>query len=239
MNLWSDLHDHRGKLVHKWAQYFPAYERHFARFRNTAVTVLEIGVSGGGSLELWRRYFGPLARLVGVDIDPNCLAHQGYNTIVRIGSQTDGDFMDAVMREVGPVQIIIDDGSHIMAHVRRSFDLLYHHPMFDANGLYVIEDLHTAYLPEYGGGLGHPGNFFEYAKTQLDALHAAHTRGKLAPTRFTAATVSMHFYDSLLIYERGRRPRNVSMMADAEGVRAVEIVYRNAGEDTGSGTAAD
>ena len=227
MSLWSDLHDHRGRLIHKWAQYFPAYERHFARFRNTAASVLEIGVGEGGSLQMWRRYFGPMARLTGIDIDPKCAAFGEYNTQVRIGDQTDAAFLDAVMNEIGPVQIIIDDGSHLMPHVRRTFDLLYHHRLFDPNGIYVVEDLHTAYWPEFGGGLRRPGSFMELAKTHIDELHAAHTRGALAPTPFTAATMSIHVYDSMVIYERGRRPRNVSIMADEKGTRAVQILVNS------------
>jgi len=232
MNLWADLHNHRGRLLHKWTQYFPAYERHFARFRNQAVSVLEIGVGDGGSLQMWRRFFGPYARLMGVDIDPKCKAFEDYNTAVRIGDQSDPAFLNAIMDELGPVQIIIDDGSHRMDHVRRSFELLYHHRQFDPNGVYVVEDLHTAYWPEFGGGLRRPDSFIEIAKAQVDELNAQHTRGALPPTPFTGATLSMHFYDSMVFYERGRRPPNVSMMADAEGIRQVQIIFnRRAGSD--------
>ena len=65
---YSDVH----RICQKWEHYFPAYERHLARFRGQAVRVLEVGVSQGGSLDLWRRYFGEEARLFGVDIDPAC-----------------------------------------------------------------------------------------------------------------------------------------------------------------------
>jgi hypothetical protein len=71
----------------------------------------------------------------------------------------------------------------------------------------MIEDLHTAYWPEYGGGLGQPGTFIELCKKLLDELNADHTRGALPPTEFTRSTVSMHFYDSLAIFERGRSTR--------------------------------
>ena len=67
-----------GKLLHKWMHYFDIYERHLERFRNTAPIMLEIGVSGGGSLAMWKDYLGPEAKIVGIDIDPACKATPKY-----------------------------------------------------------------------------------------------------------------------------------------------------------------
>jgi len=230
MSLWSDFHQHRGRLIHKWDQYFPAYERHFARFRNQAVTVIEIGVGDGGSLQMWRRFFGPYARLVGIDSNAKAKAYEDHLTAIRIGDQTDRTFLDSVLAEFGPAQIIIDDGSHIMPHVQQTFAQLYYHPSFDSTGVYVVEDLHTAYWPEFGGGYKREGSFIETAKAQIDELHAQYSRGAFQPTAFTAATLSMHIYDSLIVYERGRRVPNQSMMADSNGVRTVRLVFRQSGQ---------
>ena len=63
---------HAGHVVNKWKHYFEIYDRHLSRFRDREITVLEIGVAGGGSLEIWRKYFGPKAKIVGLDINPDC-----------------------------------------------------------------------------------------------------------------------------------------------------------------------
>jgi len=89
-----------------------------------------------------------------------------------------------------------------MQHVVASFRFLY--PHIQKNGVYMVEDLHTAYWPEYGGGLRHEGSFIELCKQLLDELNADWNRGVLPPTEFTASTLSMHFYDSLAVFERGR-----------------------------------
>ena len=68
MNLWSDFLQNGGRLTNKWSSYFPAYERHLERFQNQAVTMLEIGCGRGGSLQMWKRYLVPHARIVGIDI---------------------------------------------------------------------------------------------------------------------------------------------------------------------------
>ena len=56
------FHAHEGRPISKWTHYFDIYDRYLARFRDRPVTMLEIGVSQGGSLELWRRYLGAEAR---------------------------------------------------------------------------------------------------------------------------------------------------------------------------------
>jgi cephalosporin hydroxylase len=58
------------RLLHKWVHYFDVYHRHLAPYRGQAVTLVEFGVFHGGSLRMWRDYFGRRARIVGVDIDP-------------------------------------------------------------------------------------------------------------------------------------------------------------------------
>jgi hypothetical protein len=66
VSLWSEFLDNQGRVTHKWKHYFPAYEAHFARFVNRPVLFLEIGVSEGGSLQMWKRYLGPHAQILGI-----------------------------------------------------------------------------------------------------------------------------------------------------------------------------
>ncbi len=202
MNLWSDFLTNEKRPVHKWKHYFPAYERHFARFVNSDVVFLEIGCGKGGSLQMWKRYFGPHARIIGIDIRPQCQAYEEDQISIRIGDQSDFAFLDQVCAEFGIPDIILDDGSHVMAHIEATFSHLY--PKMTKNGVYMVEDLHTAYWPNFGGGLRAPASFMEKCKSLIDALNADHTRGALEPDEFTRTTLSMHFYDSIVAFERGR-----------------------------------
>jgi hypothetical protein len=60
------------RLIHKWRHYFEIYDRHFARFRGQSPHVVEFGVSQGGSMRMWKDYFGAGATIHGVDINPHC-----------------------------------------------------------------------------------------------------------------------------------------------------------------------
>jgi hypothetical protein len=201
MTLWAQFLDNQERVIHKWTHYFPVYERHLNAFVNKSVVIVEIGCGEGGSLQMWKRYLGPFARIVGIDHRPECRELEESQISVRIGEQQDREFLESVVKEFGRPDVVIDDGGHVMQHVCASFRTLY--PRLSKNGVYVVEDVHTAYWEEYGGGLKRPDTFIELCKELIDELNAVHARGVIAPTRFTRTTRSIHFYDSIVVFERG------------------------------------
>ncbi|HEX4113705.1 MAG TPA: class I SAM-dependent methyltransferase [Stellaceae bacterium] len=202
MSLWAEFLNNSGRGIHKWKHYFPAYERHFARYIDRPMVFVEIGCGAGGSLQMWKRYLGPHAQIVGLDIRPKCAAFSEDQIAIRVGDQANEAFLASVLEEFGAPNIVLDDGSHRMSDVMASFAFFYRRMAPD--GVYMVEDLHTAYWDEYGGGLRRSGTFIELCKDLLDEINADWTRGALPPTEFTKTTLSMHFYDSLAVFERGR-----------------------------------
>jgi SAM-dependent methyltransferase len=210
MSLWAEFLNHQGRLIHKWKHYFPVYQAHFARYVNRPLTFIEIGCGEGGSLQMWKRYFGPHAQIIGIDIRPECAAFAEDQLAIRIGDQADPAFLQTVLDEFGTPDIVLDDGSHMMPHITASFAYLY--PNVARDGVYLVEDLHTAYWEEFGGGLRREGSFIELCKHLIDELNAEWSRGALAPTAFMRTTQSMHFYDSIVVFERGRTLQKTSLM---------------------------
>jgi hypothetical protein len=193
-----------GRLIHKLAHYFEIYERHFSRFRNREVHVLEIGVFHGGSLQMWKHYFGPQAQIYGLDIEPRCKAYEESQIRVLTGSRADRGFLERLKGLVPRLDIVIDDGGHRMEEQLTAFDVLFDHVAED--GVYLCEDLCTSYWAEYGGGLRQEGTFIEYSKHLVDQLNAWYTRDpeKFAPDGFTNTAHSMHYYDGVLVIEKRR-----------------------------------
>lgn len=190
-----------GSVVHKWHHYIPIYDTYFSRFRGTDFKFLEIGVSHGGSMRMWRKYFGPDATIFGVDINESCRKYDGEAGQVRIGSQDDPAFLQSVLDEMGRVDAILDDGSHCMPHIRRSLQILF--PHLAENGIYMIEDLHTAYWPVYGGGYGKPANFFRDLGQIIDDMHACYHEQGLTWPGVGDAVSAMHIHDSIAVLEKG------------------------------------
>jgi hypothetical protein len=199
--LWAYfLHNHGG-LIYKWHHYFDIYHNHFNRFRDQPVTILEIGVFNGGSLQMWENYFGPKARIYGVDINPVCKTLEKGQVKIFIGDQSDRNFLRKLRDQIGVIDILIDDGGHGMAQQIATFEELY--PSVSENGVYLVEDLHTSYWKEFGGGYRKKGSFIEYAKGFIDRMNAWHSRDpRLQPDAFTKSTTGLHFYGSVLILEK-------------------------------------
>src|SRR5215469_11390917 len=101
MTIYGDFLSNTGRRTHKWYQYFPAYERHFEHLRNQHITLIEIGVGEGGSLQMWRRYFGPFARIVGIDWNPDRRQVEEDQIYIRIGHQENRSFLERVLAEFG------------------------------------------------------------------------------------------------------------------------------------------
>ncbi len=200
------------RLIHKWSHYFDIYERHFSRFRNKEIVVLEIGISQGGSLQMWKDYFGPRARIYGIDIDPRCKDLEEENINIFIGSQSDRDFLRQVKKQIPQIDILIDDGGHTMRQQIVTFE-----EMFDAvneSGVYLCEDTHTSYWLEYGGGYKRHGTFIEYTKNFIDYINAYHSEQKLfKPNSFTHSVDSVHYYDSIVVIEKRKRDKPLNEMA--------------------------
>lgn len=201
MTLRECFDQHRGRPVAKIDHFFDVYEPHFCRYRGKPVRLLEIGVNRGGSLELWRKYFGTDASIHGIDINPKAADRSPPDTVVHIGSQQDSQFLIDIATRFGPFDIVIDDGSHLMLHQINSFEAIY--PLLSPQGLYICEDAFTSYWHEYGGSLRGKNTFIEYAKDLIDELHAYWaTDGNMLPTAFTKTTKSIHFYSGTVVFER-------------------------------------
>lgn len=194
---------HEGRLVDKWLHYLDAYDQHMHEYRGSDVKLLEMGVFHGGSLDLWRTYLGERATIVGVDIDPRSAMASTPDHPVRTGSQADPDFLRSVVGDMGGIDVVVDDGSHVAVHQRVSFDVLF--PLLADGGLYIVEDVHTAYWRRtYGGGYRRRASFIEFAKDLVDGMHSwYYWRPPPRRARFAATSIeSICFHDSMVFIRK-------------------------------------
>jgi hypothetical protein len=193
------------KLTHG---YIPKYEQYFAPLRLKQLQILEIGIggyddpkAGGESLRMWKEYF-PNSIIYGIDIYDK-KPHEEKRIRIFQGRQDDPEFLKAVVREAASIDIVIDDGSHVNEHVISSFRTLF--PLLVNNGIYAIEDLHTSYIPKYGGtteNLDDPATSLGVLKTFIDGLNYQWLAGR-EPTYFDHNILSVHFYPKMAFIFKG------------------------------------
>lgn len=118
-------------------RYISTYDKLFAEYKAQPITVLELGVLGGGSLLLWRYYFNR-AKIIGVDINPECLRlnNPRYDIYVVQENCSSPEVLEKIP---DTIHICIDDASHELDNTVASLKLIY--PRIAKNGLYIIEDV--------------------------------------------------------------------------------------------------
>lgn len=207
----------------KWGSHWYAqhYERHFAPLRHKRLNILEIGVGGwkdpelgGGSLRMWRTYF-PRSRIYGIDVCDKT-PHDERRIKTFMGSQVDEQFLDELVRIIGRLDIVIDDGSHLNQHVLRTFELLF--PRLSQDGIYVIEDTQTSYWCKYGGSsseLNRADTTMGFLKPLVDGLnYEEFETGAYVPSYYDRNIVAIHFYHCLVFIQKGRNKEGSSVSFD-------------------------
>ncbi|MBB5803214.1 demethylmacrocin O-methyltransferase [Saccharothrix ecbatanensis] len=191
----------------KWGEHWYAthYDRHFAPLKDKRVTVLELGIggyddpaAGGASLQMWRHYFRR-GVVHGLDHFPKT-GLRAPRLHTHCGDQSDAAFLERL--ETGPLDIVIDDGSHLSHDVISSFRALF--PKLRPGGLYVVEDLQTSYWPGWGGDrhdLDNPGTSVGMLKSLVDGLN--HREFGRDPSYSDAHTTALHFYHNMAFIEKG------------------------------------
>ena len=205
--------------------YASHYQRYFQSRRHERLNVLEIGVGGytqvnegGASLRMWKAYFRN-SQIVGIDLHDKTQFCE-HRIDIRQCDQTDAPALLNLSHDYGGFDIVIDDGSHINAHVITTFQVLF--PLLRANGMYVVEDTQTSYWPTWGGGLGNPESSIAFFKGLVDGLnHVEFPLENYQPTYFDQHIVEIAFLHNLVLVRKGNNtePTNIPVLVTRE-VRA-------------------
>lgn len=125
--------------------YIPAvYDKYFLDIKDSAKTILEVGIHGGSSLILWRDYFTN-ARIIGLDIK-SCKQfdkpkYQFKDIFCIVGDAYSDTVMDLIPSNL---DVAIDDGSHLLEDILFFIDNYL--PKVKSGGYLVIEDIIQEYI---------------------------------------------------------------------------------------------
>lgn len=214
--------EHQGKVSDKWELYLDVYERILAPWRERPVTLVEIGVQNGGSLEIWSKYFVNGVTFVGCDIDPRCasLVYEDARVSVVVAGINTEAASQAILARAPSWDIFIDDGSHTSADIIHAFCNYFR--FLKPGGIYIVEDLHCSYWPQYGGGIVCASSSMNFFKLLCDTLNHEHWKNNIEletlmttffprPNRpghsLFSEIFSITFVNSMCIIEKGRGGR--------------------------------
>lgn len=169
------------------------------------VKLLEIGWYEGASMRTWREYLHPASIVVGVDI--NQPAEPVERVQFRQANATTHE-VEKVADEFGPFDVIVDDGSHLSPDVIATFKRLW--PWVEEGGLYIIEDLHVAYHPDWHGwdptsptrGRAHGPTSMEYLRHVADDVHFGHAGAGPSSRQTVRGVASIAFHPGVAIIRK-------------------------------------
>jgi len=182
--LWDYFQNHKeGHGIWKWEHYFDVYHKHFAKFVGKKVDVLEIGIYSGGSLDMWRSYFGGNCHIYGVDIEEACKEYGNDYVSVFIGDQESPAFWNDFKSKVEGIDVLIDDGGHTPEQQQVTLEQMLQH--IRPGGVYICEDIHGTF-----------NKFSAYATSLVNELNS------MGISQFQSAIHSIHFYPYMLVIEK-------------------------------------
>ena len=161
----------QGKVSDKWQLYLQYYDQLFLPFQDDKISLLEIGIQNGGSLETYAQYFKNAKRIVGCDIDEKCKILQFEDKRIKtvIGDVNNKNIFKKIYNIESQFDIIIDDGSHVSSDIIKTFFSYFN--LVKPGGVFVIEDVHTIYNPSYGGGIVNDSSAMSFFKKLVDIVN--------------------------------------------------------------------
>ena len=213
----------------KWSNYFEIYENLFKKFVNKKITFVEIGIGNGGSLFMWKKFFGKKARIIGIELNPDAKKLEKFGFEIFIGDQSDPFFWEKFYKKVGKIDVLLDDGGHKNIQQITSFMESYNN--INQNGIIVVEDTHTSYMKKKG--FKNPSNysFINFCNLIIENLHRRNPSANKSLNILSKKIDSIYFYDSIVSINFGqfKKLNQTRLLENNKKLRNYFIDFRHKG----------
>jgi len=207
----------------KYRKYFSIYDKLFSDYRDQEITFIEIGILQGGSLFMWRDFFGPKARIIGIDLNPDAMRWEEHGFEIFIGDQSKQNFWLDFRKKVPNFDILLDDGGH--TNLQQLVTLFEMSKIVNPEGLIVIEDTHTSYQKEFGNPSRR--SFVNVSKRLINNLNLQFenpSARKIVPN----GVHSIEFFESIVAFKFSAAAQDVNSVLNNGGIHLNSLDFRYA-----------
>ncbi len=180
----------------KHSNYFWIYDELLSKYINKNIIFVEVGVLNGGSLFMWRDFFGPEATIIGIDSNDAAKKWGNEGFIIEIGDQSDPKFWDYFYKKYPKIDILLDDGGH--TNKQQITTLLKSADHINNGGVIIVEDTHCSYLPEFGNP--HPFSFINFSKGLVNIINSRFPKIKASENILAKKISNINFYESIVAF---------------------------------------
>lgn len=214
----------QGSVKHK--NYFEVYESLFKNIdKSNPITLVEVGVLNGGSLFMWREFFGDKARIIGIDINPEAKKWESHGFEIFIGDQKKIEFWNKTLKKIGKFNIFIDDGGHTNVQQANTLKALINYVDFDCQ--IIFEDTHASFQKDFGN----PSifSFCNISKKIINYLHSNQQQNSFI-NKVKDKIFSIEFFDSIIVFNLKKNKKKSELLfnnafhTDAEDLRHSNVL---------------
>ena len=181
----------------KWSNYFDIYNNLFHKFINKKITLVEVGVGNGGSLHMWKKYFGINAKIIGIELNPTSKKLEKDGFKIFIGDQSNPVFWRKFYKKIGKIDILIDDGGHTnLQQITTLMESINH---INHGGMIIIEDTHTSFMRDKGFKNPSKYSFINFSTSLIENLHRRNPMLKKELNSISKKIHSIEYYDSITV----------------------------------------
>lgn len=207
----------------KHSSYFQVYEELLSQYRGKPITFVEVGVLNGGSLFMWRHFFGSQARIIGLDLNPQAKKWEKDGFEIYIGSQNDPQFWQSFFTSVGNVDVLLDDGGH--TNEQQIITTHYAVPYINDGGMVIVEDVHTSFMREFGNPSKY--SFTGYVAKIIDGIHSRFPAIKRSTNPLINAIYAVSSYESIVAFKIDRAKCFTSSITSNNGISSAAEDFRH------------
>ena len=186
----------------KHKNYFHIYDDLFKKYQNKPITFVEIGIFSGGSLFMWKNFFGKKARIIGIELNPDAKRFEKYGFEIFIGDQSNEKFWDNFFKKVGKVDVVLDDGGH--TNYQQTITSNKCIPMIKDDGMMVVEDVHTSYI-KHNWYNPSKYSFINYSKKIIDDINTRFTGLPNFKFSLKKYIYKIDFFESIVSFHINRK----------------------------------
>ena len=197
----------------KYKKYFDVYDQLFNKLINKKITIIEIGILNGGSLFMWRRYFGKKANIIGVDLNPKTKQLEKYGFKIFNGDQSNKKFWDKLFKKIGKADIIIDDGGH--TNVQQTLTAVYTVPNIKNGGMLVIEDTHASYQKKFQNP--NKFSFINFSKKIIDDINYTYPNIGKFNYSLNKFIHSIEYFESIVCFKINKKKCKINSKTNNNG----------------------
>jgi hypothetical protein len=175
----------------KHSKYFDVYKKIFKDLYEKELTIIEIGVLHGGSIEAYKKIF-PNSRIIGIDKNPKVKELEKYGFEIFIADSGNFNEMREVFNKIGSFDILIDDGGHTYNQQISSCEAAFEYA--NSESLILVEDTHTSYMKEFDNKSMY--TFQNYAFNKVNKLN-----NNFFDSGTEKVIYSVEFFESITVFK--------------------------------------